>query len=163
MPTEAPEQHHNHQHCIDEALQRARQICAARGARLTPIREHVLSLIWENHKPVGAYSLLESLDAQSERRSTPPTVYRALDFLLEQGLVHRIASLNAFVGCADPSHRHSGHFLICRHCNTAIELDAEAIDSAIRQAAEGRGFHAEEQCVEVVGSCQRCQEQSESA
>ena len=159
MPTAAPEQRHNHQHCIDEALKRARQICAERGARLTPIREHVLNLIWASHQPVGAYNLLESLDAQSDRRSTPPTVYRALDFLLEQGLVHRIASLNAFVGCADPSHRHSGHFLICKHCNTAIELDAAAIDDAINHVAKERGFAVEEQCVEVVGSCQRCREQ----
>ncbi len=159
MPTAAPEHRHNHQHCIDEAVSHARRLCAERGARLTTIREQVLTLVWANHQPVGAYRLLEALAEQSERRSTPPTVYRALDFLLEQGLIHRIASLNAFVGCADPGHRHSGHFLICKHCNTAIELDAANIDTAINRAAEQRGFSIDSKCVEVVGSCQHCREQ----
>ena len=158
-----PQQPHNHAHCVSHALSAAEQVCARDGVRFTTLRKRVLELVWQSHKPLGAYDILETLSRDDGRRAAPPTVYRALDFLQEQGLVHRIASLNAFVGCADPSHRHSGHFLICRHCNTAIELDAEAIDSAIRQAAEGRGFHAEEQGVEVVGSCQRCQEQPESA
>lgn len=159
MPTAAPEHRHNHQDCIDEALHRARELCATTGARLTPVREQVLKLIWQSHQPVGAYHLLESLDAQSERRNAPPTIYRALDFLQEQGLVHRIASLNAFIGCADPSHHHPGHFLICKHCNTAIELEAERINSAIETSAMERGFRVEEQCVEVVGCCERCHDQ----
>lgn len=158
MPTAVPEHRHDHQHCIDEAVGHARQLCAERGVRLTAIREQVLTLVWANHQPVGAYRLLEALAEQSERRSTPPTIYRALDFLLEQGLIHRIASLNAFVGCTDPGHQHSGHFLICKHCNTAIELDAANIDHAISQSAQQRGFAVDSQCVEVVGSCQHCRE-----
>lgn len=159
MSYRAAEHHHNHQRCIDEALESARLLCRERGARLTPNREQILRLVWANHQPVGAYTLLEALAEQGKGRITPPTVYRALDFLLEQGLIHRIASLNAFIGCADPQHRHAGHFLICQHCNTAIELENEGISRAIQQSAKARGFRIQQQCVEIIGSCQHCQEQ----
>lgn len=161
MNNRASERRHNHQHCIDSALESARVLCRERGARLTPNREQVLRLIWANHQPVGAYSLLEALAEQGKGRITPPTVYRALDFLLEQGLIHRIASLNAFIGCTDPTHRHAGHFLICQHCNTAIELQEPPISDAITQSADAQGFRIHQQCVEIIGSCQRCQEQGD--
>lgn len=148
---------HNHQRCIDSAMAMARQRCNERGARLTPIRQEILNLIWASHKPVGAYDLLASLSARSgRRRSTPPTVYRALDFLLEQGLIHRIASLNAFVGCNDPGHGHSGHFLICKDCNNATELLADHIGAAIRAAAQQEDFTIDRQSVEIVGCCKHC-------
>ena len=158
MNDRASERRHNHQHCIDSALESARTLCRERGARLTPNRERILRLVWANHQPVGAYSLLDALAEQGSRRTTPPTVYRALDFLLEQGLIHRIASLNAFIGCADPTHRHAGHFLICQHCNTAIELQDPQISNAITRSVKEQGFRIHHQCVEIIGSCQRCQE-----
>jgi hypothetical protein len=83
---------HDHAHCIEDAIDRAELVCGARGARLTDIRRHVLELIWKRHEPVGAYDLLDELRA-THRRAAPPTVYRALDFLMENGLVHRIESL----------------------------------------------------------------------
>jgi Fur family zinc uptake transcriptional regulator len=85
-------------------------------------------------------------------------VYRALDFLLENGLVHRIASLNAFVGCSHPTHAHQGQFLICRNCHAAIELEQAAISEAIVSGAQSVGFVVEGQTVEVVGLCAGCQE-----
>lgn len=150
---------HNHQRCIDDALERARALCRQRGARLTPNREQILTLVWANHQPVGAYSLIDALAEQGKGRITPPTVYRALDFLLEQGLIHRIASLNAFIGCADPQHHHQGHFLICRHCKTALELEDDSINQAISHRAQAQGFGIHHQCVEIIGCCQDCQEQ----
>ncbi|MDX1505099.1 MAG: Fur family transcriptional regulator [Spongiibacter sp.] len=152
---------HNHQRCIDDAMAMARHRCSERGARLTPIRADILKLIWASHQPVGAYDLLESLSARSERRSTPPTVYRALDFLLEQGLIHRIASLNAFVGCNDPGHGHSGHFLICKDCNNATELLADGIGTAIQSAARQQDFTIDSQSVEIVGRCKHCAGQND--
>ena len=96
------------------------------------------------------------LSEQDGRRAAPPTVYRALDFLLENGLVHRIASLNAFIGCNHPEHPHQGQFLICRLCHTAIELERPAIAEAIDSAAGSVGFSVEGQTVEVVGLCSNC-------
>lgn len=156
--TIAFETNHDHKHCVDQALNDARDLCNQRNLRLTPIRELVLKLVWQSHKPLGAYDILPAL-ADAGFNSAPPTVYRALDFLQEQGLVHRIAMLNAFIGCPHPGAPHHGCFLICRHCNTAIEADSSQAETMIAQQAEALGFIAEQQSIEVLGSCPNCREQ----
>ena len=149
---------HDHSHCVHNALAEAESICARQGLRLTELRKRVLELVWQSHKPLGAYDILGVLSELDGRRAAPPTVYRALDFLLENGLVHRIASLNAFVGCNRPEHAHQGQFLICRICHAAIELEQSAISEAIVASAAGVGFVVESQTVEVVGLCAGCRE-----
>ena len=89
---------HDHRKCVSEAMAVADELCAKRGARMTELRRRVLNLIWDSHAPVGAYAIMDMLKREG-RNAMPPTVYRALDFLQEQGLIHRIASLNAFIGC----------------------------------------------------------------
>ena len=147
---------HDHATCVAGALAEADALCARQGVRLTELRRRVLELVWQSHRPLGAYDILAVLSEEDGRRAAPPTVYRALDFLLENGLVHRIASLNAFVGCNNPEHAHEGQFLICRACHTAIELEQPAISQAIVAGAEGVGFSVETQTVEVVGLCAAC-------
>lgn len=149
---------HDHSHCVSHALAEAESICARQGLRLTELRKRVLELVWQSHKPLGAYDILGVLSEQDGRRAAPPTVYRALDFLLENGLVHRISSLNAFVGCSQPEHAHQGQFLICRSCHAAIELEQQSISQAIVASAAGVGFVVESQTVEVVGLCAGCRE-----
>jgi len=90
---------HDHSRCVSHALAEAETICARQGLRLTALRKRVLELVWASHKPLGAYDILGVLSDEDGRRAAPPTVYRALDFLLENGLVHRIASLNAITDC----------------------------------------------------------------
>lgn len=148
---------HDHSHCVASALAAAEAICTRQGARLTALRRRVLELVWQSHQPLGAYDILGVLNAEDGRRAAPPTVYRALDFLLEHGLIHRLASLNAFTGCSHAGESHQGHFLLCRQCKTAIELCQPAISEAIRSAADALGFAVEGQMVEVVGLCSRCQ------
>lgn len=147
---------HDHAHCVHAALTEADTLCEQKGLRLTALRRRVLELVWQSHKPLGAYDILGVLSEQDGRRAAPPTVYRALDFLLENGLVHRIASLNAFMGCVHPEHAHQGQFLICRLCHTAVELEHPAISQAINQGAATVGFEVETQTVEVVGLCASC-------
>jgi len=147
---------HDHDHCVSHALAEADSLCARQGVRLTALRKRVLELVWQSHKPLGAYDILAVLSEQDGRRAAPPTVYRALDFLLENGLVHRIASLNAFIGCNHPEHAHQGQFLICRACHAATELEQPAISQAIVDGAAGVGFAVESQTVEVVGLCAGC-------
>ncbi|MVW74195.1 zinc uptake transcriptional repressor Zur [Pseudomonas xionganensis] len=147
---------HDHSHCVHHALAEAEHICARQGLRLTALRKRVLELVWASHKPLGAYDILAVLSEADGRRAAPPTVYRALDFLLEHGLVHRIASLNAFIGCSHPEHAHQGQFLICRSCHAAIELEQAAISEAIVAGAAGVGFAVEGQTVEVIGLCAGC-------
>ena len=147
---------HDHDHCVSSALAEADSLCLRQGLRLTALRRRVLELVWQSHRPLGAYDILATLSEQDGRRAAPPTVYRALDFLLENGLVHRIASLNAFIGCSHPEHPHQGQFLICRNCHTAIELEQASIAEAIESAARTVDFAVETQTVEVVGLCAPC-------
>jgi Fur family zinc uptake transcriptional regulator len=141
---------------VHTALTEADALCARNGQRLTALRRRVLELVWQSHKPLGAYDILAVLSEQDGRRAAPPTVYRALDFLLDNNLVHRIASLNAFMGCNHPEHAHQGQFLICRECHIAIELEQASISEAISLGASNVGFRAEGQTVEVVGVCSAC-------
>jgi len=149
--------HHNHGHCISDAIASARQLCEQRGVRLTSLREQVLELVWQSHKPLGAYTLMEMLAQASTRRVAPPTVYRALDFLLDEGLIHRINSLNAFIGCPSPNQKHQSHFLICQNCNVAVELDNSQLNQSIFDAAANAGFSVTSHSVEINGLCPGCQ------
>ncbi len=150
---------HDHGDCIHSALKQAQTICSQRGVRLTPLREQVLRLVWQSHTPVGAYDLLARLRAAGDKPAAPPTVYRALDFLQEQGLVHRIASLNAFIGCHHPGTPHPGSFLICRRCQRVFELSEQPLGKLLAQQAAGTGFTVESTRIEVLGLCRECQQQ----
>jgi Fur family zinc uptake transcriptional regulator len=146
---------HDHDSCVDTALDRAAQLCLARGARLTELRRQVLQLVWHGHEPVGAYALLEAL-RRSHPGAAPPTVYRALEFLIEHGLIHRLESLNAYVGCPRPERPHVSQFLICGKCGATAELDEPAIAKAVLRRAGELGFAVEQQTIEVRGWCPRC-------
>lgn len=150
---------HDHRRCVDDALAEAERLCAARGARLTELRRRVLSLIWHSHTPIGAYAVMDRLRDEG-RNAMPPTVYRAIDFLLEQGLIHRIASLNAFIGCDRPAERHAVQYLICKRCGTVAEVDDAAIGSAIAATARGLGFAPDRQTVEIAGTCRDCRDEA---
>ncbi len=145
---------HDHQCCITAALENAEQLCLQQSKRFTNIRRRVLELVWQQHKPIGAYEVLELL--QRDKRTAPPTVYRALDFLQQMGLVHRIASLNAYVGCAHPGEPHDGQFLICESCHSLAELDIPEISNAINRSAADSGFTTRRQTVEIMGLCPDC-------
>jgi Fur family zinc uptake transcriptional regulator len=128
----APFQTSNHDHskCIDDAIAAAETRCARDGRSFTALRRQVLELVWSSH--------------------------RALEFLLACGLIHRIESLNAYVGCGSPDVHHGGQFLICRDCGAVAELDDPAISRAIAKKASALGFHMEQQTIEVTGLCPRC-------
>ncbi len=150
-----PREEHDHDHCVAEAIAAAVRICRERGLRFTEQRRRVLELVWNSHQPVGAYEILHSLH-RAGRKVAPPTVYRALDFLIEADLVHRLDSLNAFVGCPDPSNPHTGQFLICRECRSVAELEDADIDEMVRERAANLGFEALHQTLEIEGICRNC-------
>jgi Fur family zinc uptake transcriptional regulator len=151
---------HDHSSCIVSALDGAEKRCSRRGERLTPLRRRVLELVWRGHRPVGAYDLLALL--QDERgRVAPPTIYRALEFLCDQGLVHRLDSLQAFIGCGHPGAHdeahHAAHFLICQDCGLAVEMRDGQLDGAILGLAARAGFAIADETVEISGLCADCQ------
>jgi Fur family zinc uptake transcriptional regulator len=146
---------HHHDRCLDMAIKRAEQGCAQRGVRLTPLRRRVLQLVWRSHEPVKAYELLETL--QSEKKgAAPPTIYRALDFLQEQGFVHKLESLNAYIGCSEPGHNETSQFLICHECGVVVELDDDEISNVINEKTQALGFTPSELTLEIKGLCDKC-------
>jgi len=145
------------------ALAVAEARCLRAGAQLTELRRQVLALVLEADQPLGAYALLDKLKAQRPG-AAPPTVYRALDFLLEQGLIHKVERLNAFVGCVEAGHDH-GHahahhhphqFLICRRCGMTVEMSDPTVSHALADAAARLGFQVGNATVEVEGLCAAC-------
>ena len=154
-----PAAEHDHEHCVAQAIATAEQICRERGLRFTEQRRRVLQLVWDSHKPVGAYEILDTLNREGHK-AAPPTVYRALDFLIDADLVHRLDSLNAFVGCPDPSNPHTGQFLICSRCRSVAELDDNEIDDLVTRKAASQGFTAMRQTLEIEGVCDNCQDKN---
>lgn len=136
-------------------LARAETLCEERGVRLTEQRRRVLEILWAAGRPIGAYEILEAM-RDGPRALAPPTVYRALDFLVEQGLVHKIESLHAFVGCDHPGRPHASQFLICDRCGAVTELEDEGVVRSLRSATDGTGFQAARRVVELIGVCANC-------
>ena len=147
----------DHRRCVANALDDAEVVCAERGARLTPVRRRVLEIIWQGHRPLGAYAILDVLSGEGHSPA-PPTVYRALEFLLTHGLVHRLSSLNAFIGCTRPGHPGAGQFLLCTACGTAAELNDTRIERAIERSSAAEGFTSHVHTVEISGLCPRCRD-----
>jgi Fur family zinc uptake transcriptional regulator len=141
-------------------LGRATSICDSRGVRLTDLRRQVLGLILDRDSPTGAYDLLDQLRATRDS-AAPPTVYRALEFLLEQGLIHKVERLSAFVGCIAPvdhdnDHDHAAQFFICRTCGKVTELEDYELAHALEHAAKRLGFTLGKATIEAEGQCATC-------
>ncbi len=139
---------------VDLFLQEAEALAEARGQRMTRIRRKVLRLLLENPEPSKAYDLLDNLDGEGSAK--PPTIYRALDFLQEVGLAHKIESLNAYVACGHASHNHSAVFLICERCGGAEELHALSTTNALDKETRAAGFKVSRAVIEARGLCRAC-------
>ncbi len=149
---------HDHRHCADEALARAEAKAEAEGARMTPVRRRVLEILLESHKAMGAYDVLQRLAAEGFGNQ-PPVAYRALEFLVDHGLAHRIRRLNAFTACMHPGEAHAPAFLICRGCDAVAEAPAAPVVAALEAAAAAVGFVVERSNIEALGLCPSCRGQ----
>lgn len=140
-----------------EALAQAETICRSSGVRLTPIRRRVLETLHVSARPLGAYELADAL-APTGRRMAPITVYRALDFLIEQGLVHRLASQNAYIASFTNSHsRETTAFLLCEDCGGVDEAASSELGASLTALLDRQGFQPRAKVLEVTGRCSRCQ------
>jgi Fur family zinc uptake transcriptional regulator len=148
---------HDHDRCTADALNHAERVCEGRSQKFTPIRRQVLEALLSSHRPLGAYEVIDEL-AKHTTRPAPITVYRALDFLIENGLVHRIESRNAFLACA---HDHDATamvaFLICERCGSVGEIPAASVAKSLNEAARTTGFAPKLSVVEITGTCSHCQ------
>lgn len=147
---------HDHSHCAGDVLARAEVLVTDKGVRLTPVRRRVLEILLEAHRAMGAYDVLQRLAAEGFGNQ-PPVAYRALEFLVQNGLAHRIRRLNAFTACMHPGQDHNPAFLICRSCHTVAEAAAAPVRAALDVAAAGLGFAIERSNVEASGLCPACQ------
>lgn len=154
--TAFPARDHDHGRCSSDALRRAEERCGARGQKLTPTRRQVLEVLLSSHKPLGAYEIIDRA-ARDGARHAPITVYRALDFLIEHGLAHRIESRNAFIGCV---HRHEADdlvvFLICERCGEVGEAPSQAVAESLKEATRAAGFAPKAPVIEITGICANC-------
>jgi len=160
-PCIAPERH------VDDAaafIAAVEQSCRSRGLRLTPIRANVLRLLAEAGRPVKAYDLLDWVrHGNGAGADAPPTVYRALDFLLLHGFIHKLASVNAFLICHHPGTAHAVPFLICNQCQRTIELEDREVVRLLEQRAQALGFKPQAQFLEVHGVCADCRVATENS
>lgn len=152
---------HDHHGCRQAAVRTAELLCQQRGVRFTEIRKQILELIWESHRAVKAYDLLDKVKLKSSS-AKPTTVYRALDFLLEQGLIHKVESLNAYIGCSHADRKHEQLLLTCTQCHEVEERTAERVMDAIAQELQQAGFVHQYKAVEIHGLCAKCASVRES-
>lgn len=150
-----PAPDHDHDRCTSAAIAHAEAHCAARAQRLTPMRRRVLEALLASHKPLGAYEIIERLSGETS--PAPITIYRALDFLRDNGLVHRIESRNAFVACV---HNHGDGdlvvFLICERCGAVGEAPGEGAAEALKASSRAAGFAPKSPLIEIAGICSHC-------
>ena len=147
----------DHNSCVDSAMKEAENICNKNNLRFTDIRKTVLKIIWESHKPIKAYDILDKISGM-EFSAKPPTVYRALEFLLENGLVHKINSLNSFIGCPHPLQHDQCYFIICSACDEIEECCDESISDVIKSVMKKNKFLHKNIAIEINGTCQNCLE-----
>ncbi len=152
---------------LSEQLQQAAHWCESRGEKLTDTRRDVLTLLLGHEGSLKAYEILSALQ-KTKPNAAPPTVYRALDFLVGVGLVHRLDSLNAFVACpvfAEPHHAchpHASHphglLLVCERCHGVTELPPPDWIAQLQADAVGVGFQVTAHELEIKGLCRACRE-----
>lgn len=157
MPTPVAFHDHDHSNCEGGVLEHADQRARDAGLRLTPVRRKALEILLETHNAMGAYDVLERLSAAGFG-DQPPVAYRALDFLVTNGLAHKIRRLNAYTACMHPEVDHAPVFMICRACDAVAEAMAQDVRSAVRAVADAASFTVERLNVEVMGLCPNCQE-----
>ena len=148
-------QPHDHDRCVTTALAQAEALVRARGLRLTPVRRRTLEILLERHGAMGAYEVLDRL-AEDGFGHQPPVAYRALDFLVQNGLAHRIRRINAFAACSHPGEAHHAAFLICEGCQSVAEVPADTLRDLLDQAAARAGFEIARASLEASGLCPAC-------
>lgn len=147
---------HNHRQCMKSALRQAEHYCQQNSLRFTKVRKRALGILLESHTALGAYELLSRLSDEG-LGSKPPVAYRALNFLLTHGFIHRVEKLNAFVACAYPGANHQPAFLICNGCGSVAEAKVAVTEARLASAAEQSGFQISHAILEADGQCPECQ------
>jgi Fur family transcriptional regulator, zinc uptake regulator len=151
-----PEAGHDHDSCKSFILASAEKRCQENGVRFTRQRRRVLEILAESHQAIGAYDILARFQPDSNSRTAPVTIYRALDFLMENNLAHRLSTLNAFVACSGTHEGLDAQFLVCKMCQSVAELSTPSLNRAIHKEAQSADFTVTAPMVEIKGICGSC-------
>jgi Fur family zinc uptake transcriptional regulator len=146
------DQHHD---CIDSAIQKAEIVCAENKLQFTPLRRNIFKLIWQSHSPLKAYNILEQLQ-KDDPSAKPITVYRTLDFLLENRMIHKIESQNSYLGCTHPGEKHNCYFTICKKCNVVNEGCKSDLLNNVYNSLKQEEFLVDHVTLEIQGICSNC-------
>ena len=144
---------HDHSICSDRYKASIEKYCLQNNLELTPLRQKVFEILIRDHKPLGAYEILDVLSKEGFS-SSPPIAYRVLDFLIEKGLVHKIQGLNSFIACAYAGCAHIPAFVICRKCDNVAEIKGQKNFSKAPPVA--LDFKIENAMIEILGICSTC-------
>lgn len=156
-----PSSHHDHGRCIAAGLARAEKVCRGQQERLTDNRRQVLELLLAEHRLAGAYEILERFDWKG-RKPAPAQIYRALAFLETMGLVHRIASRNAYVACSSQGEGHGTVLLVCEKCGIVAEPSMDSLSGTVQELTAEAGFELHSHVLEVMGRCPDCVEATDA-
>lgn len=146
----------NKKNSLEKYLKMAEEICQKKTVRFTKSRRQILQMIYASPNPAKAYDILDQLK-KTQPQAKPPTVYRALDFLLENGLIHKVNSLNAYVGCSHPLKHNNCYFLICSNCQEISECCTDILTAEIVKIAKSAKFNIQNINLEIEGKCHKCQ------
>lgn len=146
---------HHQPASVEERISNIAHVCSEQGLRFTSLRKQVLRIVLLAERPIGAYDVLAQLK-QGDKPAAPPTVYRSLDFLLEHGFIHRLASINAYIPCCHPREQHEAAFLICQKCEYVQEFSKEPLFSELNDVVEKDGFVSKHTVIEISGLCRNC-------
>ncbi len=142
-------------HLLATNMKNIEEYCKSNSLKLTPVRRKVYELLLEQQRGLGAYRILDLL-RDSGFKSQPPVAYRALDFLVEIGFVHRIESQNSFFACTRPGEHHSPVFMICKKCESVSEATSSTSMSELSNSLKETGFEMEQTVIEAAGVCSSC-------
>jgi Fur family zinc uptake transcriptional regulator len=148
--------HSHNEHDRRDWTRQVEQFCEERDLQLTPLRRQILAILARAPAPLGAYAIIEELAREQGKAVAPPTVYRTLDFFLENGFLHKVESRNAYAPCEHLGHRHHGILLICERCGRTDEIESPNVDKMLQETVAKAGFSAQRQVVEVEGLCETC-------
>jgi len=143
---------------VADGLKRAEMLCLQHGKRFTPIRRKVLEILLKQGRSVKAYDLLDKI-RHEQPNAAPPTVYRALDFLFEEGLIHRLDAINAWSACHDAGGTPNHVLIICTQCGVVTELEDAKLSRELAQKIKDAGFVPDHQETELRALCSRCHAQ----
>ena len=144
---------HSHEICNEHYTNKMEKYCIANNFKLTPLRRKVFEILVRDHKPIGAYQILEILKKEGFA-SSPPIAYRVLDFLVEKGFAHKIKGLNSSIACSFAGCKHFSAFIICRKCDNVAEIRSE--NTFPKDAHTALDFKIENAMVEILGICSTC-------